>query len=325
MKPRSILICAILGVCLGAAQAQPVPTYDSLIQQGKVQLQAGNSAQALASGQRAVQLDATRWEAYALAGGALMNLKRYEEAADNLSDAIKHAPEAKQPGLRDLRKQCALAEAGASSTPAQPAAAPAPELVTTQAEIVLWKSIAQSTNPDDFKTYLQTYPNGAFAPLAQRQLAAFEKAAEEQRAQAEQARRQTEEQESKVHALELENVIWRDPDTRLIWMKKDNLSNLNWQQAKDYCHNSHFAGFNDWRLPTIDELKSLANPAVKKGKAGFIKGNLQVSGVEWSSSEGKHEGEKLGINLYWGDAQIYSSGYYQTSNDRALCVRSRAE
>jgi hypothetical protein len=72
-------------------------------------------------------------------------------------------------------------------------------------------------------------------------------------------------------------------------------------------------------------LKSLANPAVKKGKAGFIKGNLQVSGVEWSSSEGKHEGEKLGINLYWGDAQIYSSGYYQTSNDRALCVRSRAE
>jgi len=82
MKPRSILICAILGVCLGAAQAQPAPNYDALIQQGKSQLQAGNSSQALASGRQAIQLDATRWEAYALAGGALMNLKRYEEAED---------------------------------------------------------------------------------------------------------------------------------------------------------------------------------------------------------------------------------------------------
>jgi Flp pilus assembly protein TadD len=72
VKPRSILICAILGVCLGAAHAQltptPAPTYDALIQQGKTQLQSGNSAQALTSGQQAIQLDATRWEAYALAG-----------------------------------------------------------------------------------------------------------------------------------------------------------------------------------------------------------------------------------------------------------------
>ena len=51
-----------------------------------------------------------------------MNLKRYEEAADQLSQAIQHAPDSKQPGLRDLRKQCLLAESGVA--PAAPAAVP---------------------------------------------------------------------------------------------------------------------------------------------------------------------------------------------------------
>jgi len=171
MKPRSILICAILGVCLGAAHAQltptPAPTYDALIQQGKAQLQAGNSAQALASGQQAVQLDATRWEAYALAGGALMNLKRYEEAEDQFSHAIDHAPAAKQDGLRALRRQCAVAESGTppAASQASPASQPA-EASTSQAEIVLWKTIESSANPDDFDAYLKQYPNGAFVALA---------------------------------------------------------------------------------------------------------------------------------------------------------------
>jgi tetratricopeptide (TPR) repeat protein len=110
MKMRAVLLFSTLGVCLCMGHAQTGASYDALIQQGKTELQAGNSAQALASGQQAVQLDAARWEAYALAGGALMNLKRYEEAADALSESIKHAPPEKQDGLRALRKQCALAD-----------------------------------------------------------------------------------------------------------------------------------------------------------------------------------------------------------------------
>ncbi|MGD0736373.1 MAG: DUF1566 domain-containing protein [Terracidiphilus sp.] len=323
MKPRSILICAILGVCLGAAQAQPAPTYDALIQQGKVQLQAGNSAQALATGKQAIQLDTNRWEAYALAGGALMNLRRYEEAADNLSDAIKHAPEAKQDGLRALRKQCALAEAGVAPPAPQSAPAASPEQTTTQAEVVLWKTITNSTNPDDFKTYLQTYPNGAFAPLAQRQLAAFEKAAEEKNANMQQARRLLEERKSREHAAELDGGVWSDPDTRLMWMKKDNLGNVNWQQAIEYCQASHFAGFDDWRLPTIDELKSLVDPTVKKRQAGYIKGNLQPTGAEWSSSPGKHQGLELCFIL--GDGLVITNASEQSNHDRVFCVRNRTE
>jgi tol-pal system protein YbgF len=131
------------------------------------QLQAGSAEQAVSSGRSAIKMSAGRWEGYALAGGALMNLKRYEEAADTLSKAIERAPEAKQPALRDLRRQCLLAESGSPAV----ANAPAQATATSQAEVVLWKSIENSGNLADFQSYLDRYPQGAFAVLAQRHLA----------------------------------------------------------------------------------------------------------------------------------------------------------
>jgi formylglycine-generating enzyme required for sulfatase activity len=160
-----------------AYSAATPPTYDVLIQQGKTQLQGGNAGLALDSSRGAIKLSATRWEGYALAGGALMNLKRYEEAADSLSEAIKNAPEAKQPALRDLRRQCLLAESGSPAA----ASTPPPATTTSQAEIVLWKSIENSANLADFQSYLDQYPQGAFAVLARRHLAEADAKAEESR------------------------------------------------------------------------------------------------------------------------------------------------
>jgi hypothetical protein len=148
-----------------AAGAQTTSEYDVLLQEGKAQLQAGSADLALSSGESATKMNADRWEAYALAGGALMNMKRYEEAADKLSEAIKRAPEAKQAALRDLRRQCLVTEPGPA-----PAAKQSNPAATTQAEIVLWKSIENSGNPDDLEAYLKQFPAGAFAPLANARL-----------------------------------------------------------------------------------------------------------------------------------------------------------
>jgi tol-pal system protein YbgF len=158
-----------LALTIGAAHAAESAAggYDALIQQGKSQLQAGNAERAAASGKAAIKISTERWEGYALVGGALMNLRRYEEAADTLSKAIERAPEAKQPSLRDLRRQCLLAESGSPAVANTGASANA----TSQAEIVLWKSIENSSNPADFQSYLDQYPQGAFAVLAQRHLA----------------------------------------------------------------------------------------------------------------------------------------------------------
>jgi tetratricopeptide (TPR) repeat protein len=155
---------------LSTARGQSTASYDSLVQEGNRQLQTGNSAEALASGNRAIALDHGRWQAYALSGGALMNLKRYEEAADSFSKAIELAPVAKQASLRDLRRQCAVAQSNASATTLPSATSASVQPTTTQAEVVLWKSIENSQSKSDFEGYLQQYPKGAFITLAKQHI-----------------------------------------------------------------------------------------------------------------------------------------------------------
>lgn len=163
------------------AVAQTASNYDALVQQGQAEMNAGNNDVAFSTANSAIKAVPDRWEAYAVAGGALMNLKRYEDAADQFSYAIDRAPEKKQDQLRELRKKCVVAESGASSAPiSSPASALSPSETTTQAEIVLWKTIENSTKSSDFHTYLAQYPNGAFATLARERLA---KAEQEERQQ----------------------------------------------------------------------------------------------------------------------------------------------
>jgi len=197
----SLVVC--LGTIAGTFQASgQAPTdYDALVHQGNAQLQAGSNDLALATANSAIKLNADRWEAYALAGGALMNLRRYDEAISRLTEAMDRAPQDKQTGLRELRKQCFAAEAGAAPGAPPSAAsanAPPPEGKTTQAEIVLWKSIENSTNPADFRTYLDQYPNGAFAALAQRHLSDAQKY----------GRQQQQLLEEQAEELDLNNTVW---------------------------------------------------------------------------------------------------------------------
>lgn len=198
LAPKHAVLLAALILFVHSARSQPASQYDALVQNANTQLQAGNAQEALELGRQAVRSDASRWEAYAVAGGALMNLKRYEEATDSFSKAIDKAPENKQARLRDLRKQCVMAEAGvatsASGVNQVPASSPAQ--TTTQAEVVLWKSIENSKSRSDFQSYLNQYPNGAFVGLAHThldQLDADDKALQERQA-ADQARQAAETQ-----------------------------------------------------------------------------------------------------------------------------------
>jgi hypothetical protein len=255
-----------MGLCFSVGIAQAQTAYDTLLTQGREQLQAGASDKALASGQEAIKADPARWEAYALAGGALMGLKRYDEAIDDLSKAIDHAPTEKQAGLRELRKQCFQAESGVSAAPT----ATAPSATATQAEIVLWKTIESSGNTADFQSYLAAYPNGSFTVLAKRHLEELQ-----QQAMAASA--------AKDHD-ELIHGTWQDPSSGLMWAKKDEGPYLNWQQATDYCKSSRLAGFTDWRLPTVKELKTIASMEKEDGRM-HVRKEIAIfeDGFEWSS------------------------------------------
>jgi len=53
-----------------------------------------------------------------------------------------------------------------------------------------------------------------------------------------------------------------DCNPGLIWQQGDeqNDSGRNWQQALDYCADLDLAGHHDWRLPTVEELRTLVDP-----------------------------------------------------------------
>jgi len=50
-----------------------------------------------------------------------------------------------------------------------------------------------------------------------------------------------------------------DQGTHLMWQKQDDGTTRTWTAAITYCEGQILAGHTDWRLPTIKELKSIAD------------------------------------------------------------------
>ncbi|HHT9110759.1 MAG TPA: Lcl C-terminal domain-containing protein [Candidatus Brocadiaceae bacterium] len=54
----------------------------------------------------------------------------------------------------------------------------------------------------------------------------------------------------------------------LMWQQAGSLNDMNYRDAKNYIYalnKERFAGYNDWRLPTLEEAISLMEPAKKTG------------------------------------------------------------
>jgi hypothetical protein len=129
------------------------------------------------------------------------------------------------------------------------------------------------------------------------------------------------------------NSTWTDPATGLIWTRKDNGSDVDWNQADAYCSNMQLAGYKDWRLPTVDELQGIFDPSVSM-KTVFdygdvnvhVKGNLKLTGWQWSSSQGDAPGKPW--QGAWSFIFHHDTGERGKPNFlgfsysmRALCVR----
>jgi hypothetical protein len=102
--------------------------------------------------------------------------------------------------------------------------------------------------------------------------------------------------------------------TDLMWTKKDNGSDITWQQATDYCWNLRLDGHSDWRLPEIDELENIFRSSYR---------NLQMSGWPWSVSGTESTAKVWTINPGTGSRYALQISY--NTNERALCVRRSGE
>ncbi len=67
------------------------------------------------------------------------------------------------------------------------------------------------------------------------------------------------------------NGIVIDTQTGRMWAARDNGNNITWTEAKKYCENYKEAGYTDWRMPTLEELKGLFEPE-------FVKSNPPTGG-----------------------------------------------
>jgi hypothetical protein len=52
-----------------------------------------------------------------------------------------------------------------------------------------------------------------------------------------------------------ENQTVKDQVTGLMWAAQDNGGPISCNQAKLYCKNYRGGGYDDWRMPTTEELK----------------------------------------------------------------------
>ena|ERR1035438_5029488 len=127
-------------------------------------------------------------------------------------------------------------------------------------------------------------------------------------------------------------LTWTDPVTGLMWSKKDNSGNVNWNQASDYCSSLQLAGFSGWRLPTIEELQGIYDPNVSVQTVfgnGFtlnvhVMGDLRLTGWHWSSSQEDAPGQpgKVARTFNFGGENprgTFPLGFNYSM--RALCVR----
>lgn len=113
-----------------------------------------------------------------------------------------------------------------------------------------------------------------------------------------------------------------DNATGLMWSQNDNGEYLYWKEALAYAEAATTAGYEDWRLPNIKELQSIADNSVTDIPAmdtsvfnltevtNIVDGTIEQANYPfyWSSTSNPIQGSETedGGTIY---AWIYSSGY----------------
>lgn len=112
-----------------------------------------------------------------------------------------------------------------------------------------------------------------------------------------------------------------DTSTFIMWQDDNNVSSntQNWEQAILYCENLTLAGYEDWKLPNINELSTILdlttfNPAIISDFNSY----LSNSTLYWSSTTYKYDTRNSWI-IYFLTGEIITSS--KSSNNYVRCMR----
>jgi hypothetical protein len=134
--------------------------------------------------------------------------------------------------------------------------------------------------------------------------------------------------ESIVEELEQERVeeekvsdVYLDPVTGLLWTTADNGRDIDWRRAATYCKGLVLAGYEDWTLPSLDDLETLLRPMAQGAYNMPSKFRLTAC-CPWSSTK---KDEQSAWNFNFQFSKPFSGAFSYTYDHRALCMRSPQE
>ena len=115
--------------------------------------------------------------------------------------------------------------------------------------------------------------------------------------------------------------VWKDPSTGLMWQAKPRLDEMAsvfygymiWEDAENHCANLTLAEFDDWRVPTISELRSLIRgcPATETGGPCGVTDSCRNRNCFDRSCMGCSHGEGPSDGCYWPSQLSGSCDYYR--------------
>ena len=92
-----------------------------------------------------------------------------------------------------------------------------------------------------------------------------------------------------------------DNATGLMWSQDDNGEMLYWKEALAYAENSTIAGYDDWRLPNIKELQSIADYTVSEIPVldASVFNLTQVTNIVYDTVTGDSIDSQVNYPFYW--------------------------
>jgi outer membrane protein assembly factor BamD (BamD/ComL family) len=197
-------------------------------------------------------------------------------------------------------------------------------------EQAAWDGAKATGSAAAYASYLERYPKGRYAALAQavlpklqreeaekekREAAERKLVAERERREAEERARQEAARVAEEQRKAREEAARVDPSG---WALADNGADINWNEATQYCASKG----SGWRLPTVAELQINYHSGQPTSCGSYrckVASKSRLTGPTFWTNESKGFADAWSVYLTDGDRYTLTVG--DRGGDRALCIR----
>ncbi len=106
-------------------------------------------------------------------------------------------------------------------------------------------------------------------------------------------------------------MVVTDEKTGLMWQKDASEDRMVWKDGFSYIeklNTENFAGYNDWRYPTKEELATLILSEEDRRSGLYIDSSFGKQRNCWSSTQGDHH-QACYADFYYGDIYLVEENY----------------